>query len=634
MKIIRSNQLYIVMGFMLSASILKANSELKNPIGWNLNNLRNLQPLQTKTARITSGGDLIIGQDNPGEVVNITGSYVQNGNITIVNQGVLNITEADFRLDGDIYIAGSGQMNVTGSSFTVVQEYIYEHSAIILDNAKLIFEHVEFRSNGQSWSIGAAGQAEYTMQYSNVEDGFITCGLLENAKAVIHECETPGEFLCFGQSSVSFTDSDFLLMWLVLPENSSVDLALPGDSLVTDWAFSDQLSGIDGTDWEASINNCTHVMWGLISISGSEAVFRDTDFRTIGLMFSHPDSINMSNITNQSVHADETIRVEDRDLRLIDCTVQTWSVYGSVKAIVGIQNCILGEIMAMDTSRIWVDNSICDGSGGYASTFQNGFMVFTSSLIRSQLIARNTGVLVAAMSSILGTDIDADEEAIMFLANTDWFTEPQAHQSAAIFEAQMPYFEGDINSSVPIFGTARLLAGPDSPIEFAGYQIHYSSQSGSNLPVPVHSLQTEPVTDDLLAEWNTNGLEAGSYSLTLSLYHNFGDSISMGSWARLNPSSDVPIEAHGNALRFELGQNYPNPFNGMTIIPFSLSEPSEISVAIYDIRGRQIKTIRFSEFGAGEHTVQIDGEDLPSGHYYYVVRGDNFQKAGTMLVVK
>ena len=423
-------------------------------------------------------------------------------------------------------------------------------------------------------------------------------------------------------------------MWLVLPENSSVDLALPGDSLVTNWAFSDNLPGINGTGWEASIENCTQVMWGLISISGSDAVFRDTDFRTIGLMFTRSDSINVSNVTNQSAHSDETVNIGDRDLRLIDSTVQTWSVYGSLSAIVNIQNSILGEIMAMDSSRIWVDNTICDGSGGYAGAFQNSFVVFTNSLIRSQLIARNNGILLAAMSSVLGTDIAADENAIMFLANTERFVEPEAHDSAVIFEAQMPCFEGEINGSVPIYGTARILSGPNSPVEFAGYKIYYSPPSEPDKRLLVQPLETEMVLDGVLAEWNTKSLEPGNYTTILCLYHNFGDSIAMGSWARLNETAPVFKNINDNTLQFELGQNYPNPFNGITVVPFILPEPSGISVALYDIRGRRIKTIRFPEFGAGEHTIKISGEDLPSGQYYYVVSGDHFKRAGTMMVVK
>ena len=81
MKKIRTNHLYVFMGFLLSASILKGNSELNNPVGWNLNELKRLQTIPVKTAHIASGGDLVIGQNNPDEVKRLCGLLPRGDNL-------------------------------------------------------------------------------------------------------------------------------------------------------------------------------------------------------------------------------------------------------------------------------------------------------------------------------------------------------------------------------------------------------------------------------------------------------------------------------------------------------------------------------------------------------------------------
>ena len=68
---------------------------------------------------------------------------------------------------------------------------------------------------------------------------------------------------------------------------------------------------------------------------------------------------------------------------------------------------------------------------------------------------------------------------------------------------------------------------------------------------------------------------------------------------------------------FELHQNYPNPFNPATEISYSLSEPGEVILEVYDVTGRKVQTLVDTHQNAGEHQVTFDGGDLSSGLYVY-----------------
>jgi photosystem II stability/assembly factor-like uncharacterized protein len=60
---------------------------------------------------------------------------------------------------------------------------------------------------------------------------------------------------------------------------------------------------------------------------------------------------------------------------------------------------------------------------------------------------------------------------------------------------------------------------------------------------------------------------------------------------------------------------YPNPFNPTTTLSFSLPQPGDVNLRIFDIEGRTVFEKRFGVMSAGEHRAQFDGTALPSGVY-------------------
>ncbi len=61
--------------------------------------------------------------------------------------------------------------------------------------------------------------------------------------------------------------------------------------------------------------------------------------------------------------------------------------------------------------------------------------------------------------------------------------------------------------------------------------------------------------------------------------------------------------------RFTLFQNYPNPFNPETFIEFETPRSSLITVKIYNVLGREVRTLVHSDFQAGRHRLRWDGLD-------------------------
>jgi hypothetical protein len=80
------------------------------------------------------------------------------------------------------------------------------------------------------------------------------------------------------------------------------------------------------------------------------------------------------------------------------------------------------------------------------------------------------------------------------------------------------------------------------------------------------------------------------------------------------------VEKEAIPQNFALHQNYPNPFNSTTIITFEIPEKSHVKLAVYDILGREVKTLIDQNLEPGKYKVNFDANDLPSGVYFYTLK--------------
>ena len=85
---------------------------------------------------------------------------------------------------------------------------------------------------------------------------------------------------------------------------------------------------------------------------------------------------------------------------------------------------------------------------------------------------------------------------------------------------------------------------------------------------------------------------------------------------------------------FSVNQNYPNPFNPSTVISYRLPAISDVSISVYDLLGREVKILVNERQSPGEHHVQFDGNDLPSGVYIYTVRAGGTAQSHKMVLIR
>jgi photosystem II stability/assembly factor-like uncharacterized protein len=92
-----------------------------------------------------------------------------------------------------------------------------------------------------------------------------------------------------------------------------------------------------------------------------------------------------------------------------------------------------------------------------------------------------------------------------------------------------------------------------------------------------------------------------------------------------------PVQQPGS---FTLYQNYPNPFNPETVIRFALPEAGFVKGVVYDILGREVKTLLNGEMNSGNHEVKFDAMGFASGIYVFRLEAGKYSSAIKMVVGK
>ncbi|UCD39231.1 MAG: carboxypeptidase regulatory-like domain-containing protein [Fidelibacterota bacterium] len=167
--------------------------------------------------------------------------------------------------------------------------------------------------------------------------------------------------------------------------------------------------------------------------------------------------------------------------------------------------------------------------------------------------------------------------------------------------------------------------------DFQYYAVYRSEVSGSFGSAPYDAVAVNSFTDDDL----TAGTAYYYAVKAVDANGNESDMSEEVTYTLLDVAAGTGIpEAY--ALR----ANYPNPFNPTTTIVFELPKAGAVSLKIYDLTGKLIRTLVNESRSAGYHRVVWDGKDgggalVATGVYFYRIEaGKAFAKTRKMVLMK
>jgi hypothetical protein len=200
--------------------------------------------------------------------------------------------------------------------------------------------------------------------------------------------------------------------------------------------------------------------------------------------------------------------------------------------------------------------------------------------------------------------------------------------------------------------------------------------SAEALPVELASMDAQTDGQSVLLQWSTSSEtnNAGFYVEHQRLAGDSTASAASGAWTRTgfvdgSGTTDAPQDYRHEISGLDYGQYafrlrqvdtdgsettsdvvnaeirldgshsvsapYPNPVRRRAMLEITVREAQPVRVELYDVLGRRVRTV-YDETVPEQETqrVQIDADDLSSGHYFLRVQGDGFAETQRMTVVR
>ena len=458
---------------------------------------------------------LIIGA-TPGDSLIITGEWLCKVDILVFGDGILRFKNADVTLLGDLYVWGeTAEITADSSSLYIPQQYFYQRSIVAAGAGKVKFSHVTLDFSGLSHNIVAADSSVF--EFTDVtKKGFSTNGLSGKARYMINGTNQAGEFVIGDKCELDFKNAKTVLLWHQVPETGVFHFNFPPAGNVLAYNFNADLPGISHIDYTIKLENCTDVMWALMPANGSDVDISDSEIRAIGLWFLAPELVNVGGLVNNTDYQDFTATLSDRNIRLRNTSVQTWSLYAMKESKIAVTGCILGEIGSMGTSEVTTTSVFVDGSGGFMWANDTSFFMAFQTPLTTHVRSSRNGIMIYAYSPLtMGSALAIDNSTLMTVQSS-LPEEPVALDNASVWNVNIVSpSAGNTNSVIPIMGYALIDRAPASTHpDMDWYQMFYSTPDNDTL-IAITPKITSEKRNDTLAEWNTTGLKPGQYLLHL-----------------------------------------------------------------------------------------------------------------------
>jgi hypothetical protein len=110
-------------------------------------------------------------------------------------------------------------------------------------------------------------------------------------------------------------------------------------------------------------------------------------------------------------------------------------------------------------------------------------------------------------------------------------------------------------------------------------------------------------------------------------------------WFGTAPTNPDIVDTGEGPPPYRLAQNYPNPFNPVTTIKFDIRDKGHVTIRIYDVAGRLVRTVLDENLKSGPYTATWDGRNesgakVASGVYFYKLDTKGFVKTRKMVLLR
>ncbi len=591
-----------------------------------LRNARNTAEIARIPEQLAQGdipvGDMIVGYPNANEVREINSDFTWVGRIIVLNNGVLKFNNVETTIEGDIILLNNGKVEINGGLFTISQHFFYEHRLLLMNTTSFHVNNAVMQFSNFPYSIGLIDSAALVFTGAELSKGGITVAAMGRSQFSAVSSTNVGENLFFDNAQGVFEDCIGILTWFDIPKGSEVDFSLPSRSIPGTWSYPDSARVATGVHTRVEYRRSHNVRTAIMSHTGCKLRVSNSDILAFGSIIRYNNPLKFEGFVNKAELQNFRFPSPDRDVVFTNCRVGAWNFYPSYQTQFTLSGSVFGEILSMGRARATVMNSFCDGTGGYIGSMDTTEMVLVQTQVTTQLNVRDYSRIIAFYSTIINSTINVDGNGVLGLLNSNYSAQPSiGPNSAAIIMSIDEPSAGYTGSVIPVYGTARFIAGRDLPVFMRVHWLDYGLTAQPQAWTKITQPSSIPRYREKLADWYATNLQPGMYTLRLNMELSWGDTIATTRQVVLQ-NRPVTVEPVSSVGGFELFRNYPNPAEAMTTIGFRAPETGDrtITLDVVDAYGRKITTLAQGEVRAGYHEYRLSTAGLSRGVYYYRLR--------------
>ncbi len=177
-------------------------------------------------------------------------------------------------------------------------------------------------------------------------------------------------------------------------------------------------------------------------------------------------------------------------------------------------------------------------------------------------------------------------------------------------------------TALPSVGEVILNWETESEQDLSSFKLYRDDEMIASLPA------SNNATGDRYFYRDRNVVNERAYAYTL-----YAEEMN-GELTRLATASATPHAYPEIVGGFALMQNYPNPFNPETTIEFSINEPGNVLLRVFDLNGREVAVLVNGAMSDGMHSVKLDASPLASGIYFYRLEHKGLSLSKKMVLMK
>ncbi len=389
---------------------------------------------------------------------------------------VRDVADPGLRVTGNIWAVADSSIHLENSVIQFMNIYHGQFALAAVDRATVEIVDCDYRVPNQvQHALVVAGDAELVIEDSDFGD----VQLVSADKARIEARRLNGNFEVIVQNDSVMVladvprddDGGVLWVWVEFPADSEAIYTPPMPGMIDHWSFPPE--GSSGILQRVTLDRCKTLLWPMLIRSGSKLTLRDiSEDNWVVVGFFLPNDAVIADLVNGAHYQNEVIEF-DRELHLVDASIDTWNLYPEDEARIVVLDSVVGEILSLGSSRVRVEDSIIDGSGGFFGSRDQSQIVVYDSTITSTIEATHDSTIELHHSEVLPypqdptgafTRFGAYDRARLFADQTAVTTTPAlaGHGLIGVFFLVNPPSRP---SSVPVslFGTAALFSLDGGP---------------------------------------------------------------------------------------------------------------------------------------------------------------------------